>query len=373
MKVRVSTDQMRFSLGHVRQAVAERPCLPILRHVLLVAGSGLELAATDGDTWVRHRMDADTIQPGRIAVPVESLDRVMALAMCPVLELEMEEEETLVVCGQSRHGRYYTRVNGMKWGEFPSCPPVSGPSVETEGFSRAVEQVAFATAKGTTGVLSGVLVKYEGEGGLSLVGTDGYRLSESRLPAWGDALSPFSFIVPPRVLQAVGEARRTTLIYGGERVTLRTPSSEVIARVMAETFPDFTRAYPRRWNTQVTVSALALREAVATLVYLEDSTNHVLMQRGRIVTLVPGQYMGNMVVKSDRVILLQALSYGVNTCEIDASVIGPPVDIRLDLRCLADLLETVGESRLVIEYTYGGAVVFRIDSFRHVIMPIGWL
>src|SRR4030043_358911 len=97
------------------------------------------------------------------------------------VELEAKENNLLVNCGS-----YQAEFNGLAATEFPKIPSIKGKTdlsfVSTE-LIKSINQVAFAAGQGEgRPVLTGVLLAIEGKN-LSLVATDGYRLSLKKIPS----------------------------------------------------------------------------------------------------------------------------------------------------------------------------------------------
>ncbi len=207
MKARVERGDLTDAAAWAVRAVPNRPTIPILSGVLVVADpTGLAVTGFDFEQGARIRVDAAVAEAGRVLVSGRLLAEISrALPGAPV-DLESEGSRLVVTCGSSRFELPTMPVEDYP--QLPELPPVSG-RITAASFAAAVGQVALAAGKDDTlPALTGVRVEIDGEQ-VTLAATDRYRLAvrELRWRPEGDAGDlPAAALIPARTLADTAKA-----------------------------------------------------------------------------------------------------------------------------------------------------------------------
>src|SRR5436309_1162632 len=179
MKLECLQENLAEGLAVVGRVVPTKSTLPVLSNVLLAARDGeLQLAATNLELAVAHRVPASVDREGEITLPARLLSDYVALldhGQKVALELNSKTHKVHLACG-----RYEANVAGIDAEDFPDIPSVSGgPSfaIPASILKEAINEVVFAAAPDDTRpVLAGVLLKMGGTT-LTLAAADGFRLA----------------------------------------------------------------------------------------------------------------------------------------------------------------------------------------------------
>lgn len=254
--MRITVNRARFFevATLVGQAVASKSTKKVFECLRLTAKGGtLEVAGTDLEVAIRYRLaeDIEVKQEGEAVVP--------AALLANVLREVGDERITLAVAkqklGLETDGGFFEIecVDPAEYPEIPRFPAAEAWQVEATDLQDLVRKTAFAAGKEAARfVLNGVRVLAEG-GAMRFIATDGRRLATLARPVNrrnGAEGKPVSAIVGVKGLH---HFERLAAAAGGEVefavadrfVAVRTPSAEVVARVMEGVFPEHDQIIPK--------------------------------------------------------------------------------------------------------------------------------
>jgi len=389
VKLTCLQENLSKGLSVVGRAVATRSTLPVLSNILLSAEEGrLKLAATNLDIGINCWIGARVEEEGATTVPARLFTELVN--SLPPEQIEME----LTVRTQSlnlRCGRFEANVKGIDASEFP--PVSTAEDLEGEGqqvttslkpelLRKVIQQVAFAAASEETHpFLSGALTSFEGDK-LTLVATDGYRLSVRSVDLPEEVTEPLKVIVPARTLTEL--ARIATEADEEQPIEIMvTPNRsqilfhlkgkaegpvlimDLVSQLIESTYPDYQSLIPKTYNTRTIVDREAFLKALkVAALFARDRDNMVRLQIAPGGELMPGHVT---VVATSR-------QYGDNVGEVDASVEGSPLEIAFNVKYLIEVLSVLESSQVILETTTASSpgVIKPADGeeFIHVIMPM---
>jgi DNA polymerase III subunit beta len=380
VKLECLQEHLAEGLAMVGRVVPTKSTLPVLSNVLLTAREGeLQLAATNLEMAVAHRVPAAVARPGAITLPARLLSDYVALldhGQKVGLELNDKTHKVHLACG-----RYEANIAGIDAEDFPPIPSVSGGAsftIDAAALKEAIAQVVFAAAPDDTRpVLAGVLVRL-GAGdaaGLTLAAADGFRLAVRSvdLPDAPD----LQMIVPARTLSELarllpaeeGQPVTVSLTSNQNQVHFAFAQTEVTSRLIEGQFPDYQRIIPSDTKTNVTISTTDfLRATRAAAVFARDNSNIV-----RLECTPPKENaelaLGRVLVKST------SAEMGDNEGHLDASIQGEEMQIAFNGRYLRDALEAIETQQVLLQITGPSSPgiikpVGEPNGYLHVIMPM---
>ncbi len=392
MRLSVLQENLAKGLSIVGRAVSSRSTLPVLGNILLSTDDNrLKLAATNLEVGVSCWLGAQIEDDGAITLPARLLtDWVNSMQPEKIgLEMVVRTMSMNLKCGRSE-----SNIKGIDASEFPLIPTADGENplaLPAATLRRIIDQVVFAAAdaKDTSRpALTGVLAKFEGDR-LTLVATDGYRLSVRRTLLPAAAPADTSVIVPARSLAEVsrisGEAdpdrpveitvaaARNQILFrlfgkgeaGAERGAFH--QVDLVSQLIDAKFPDFTAIMPKSQNTRTILETAAfLRALKVASLFARDASDRV------VLTITPGSDTepGQITLKAT------SAEAGDNVSDLDALVEGAPVEIAFNARYMIDVLSVIDTPQVVLETTRSDRPgVFRPvgagpEEFTHVIMPM---
>lgn len=284
MKFTCLRENLSKGLSTVNKAIPVNHTLPILTNVLIVTEDGrLKLAGTDFNTYVVTYVGASVDEDGAITVPAKLLSEFVSHLSTETLSANLKDETFHISADGTK-----SRFNGVTAEDFPNLPEIGNKTphieIEPKNLSNAVSQVGFSVAvDDTRPVFSGILMNYH-NGKLTLVGSDGFRLSEIKFNVKGN-VDDFSVVIPSRTLLEasklfssceediklyIDEAENTCLFECDD--TLLT------TRVIDGTYPDYKKIIPSKTEVTAKFSAEELLEAVRlTNVFAKDAENIITL------------------------------------------------------------------------------------------------
>ena len=378
MKLECLQENLAEGLAVVGRVVPTKSTLPVLSNVLVAAREAeLQLAATNLELAVAHRVPASVSHPGEITLPARLLADYVALldhGQKVALDLNEKSHKVHLACG-----RYEANIAGIDAEDFPPIPSVSGGAsfqIAAAALKEAINQVVFAAAPDDTRpVLAGVLMRL-GSGSLTLAAADGFRLAVRSVDL-PEGAPDLQIIVPARTLAEVarllpgdeGEEVSISTTPGGNQVYFAFGKTEVTSRLIDGQFPDYQRIIPSDARTRVVLSTNDfLRATRAAAVFARDNSNIVRLE------CTPSKEeaelaLGSVLVKST------SAEMGDNEGHLDASISGDEAQIAFNGRYLRDALEAIESQQVSLQITGPSSPgilkpVGEPNGYLHVIMPM---
>jgi DNA polymerase-3 subunit beta len=361
MKLSCLQENLAKGISIVSRAVATRSTLPVLSNILLSTdASRLKLSATNLEIGINCWVGAQVEQEGATTVPARLLTDLTSSLSPGRIDLE------LIVRTQTLHlksGRFDANIKGIDAQEFPIIlVPDEDNRVKLDAdlLRTMIEQVAFAAATDESRpVLTGVLLVMAPDA-LTLVATDGYRISVRSTALEEGPQSPISVIVPARALQELGrisgdeEWVEMLIAPSRSQVFFHTKDVDLVSQLIEGTFPEYKRVIPSSCNTKTLVSTAEFLKATRmAFVFARDSANVVRVQ------VVPNGDAG----AGRMIITATSAEHGDNVSEIDATVEGAPVEMAFNARYMIDALSVIDSAQVSLET--------RDPSSPGVIRPVG--
>lgn len=334
MKLVVEQTDLSALMSRVYNAVEKRNTIPILGNVLIKAeGDTLTATATDLDVEVTSTALADVIEPGATTVRADQfVDIVKALQKGKPVSLQ---SDGLVL--QIKSGRSNLKLASLPIDDFPA---ISGGEYNSEfqseqsSLSRLLDLSYFAMSNEETRYyLQGVYL-HPVDGTARSVATDGHRLAQID----SDIYAEFPGVIIPRktvgLIRGLLDEGVATVRVSETKVQVNLGHSVVTSKVIDGTFPDYTRIIPKDYASEVTVSAADVKQASA------------------LVSKVSGEKVRAVrVAASDGLLTLSVRSgsdEGIE--EVDADLVGDPVNCGFNSKYLADILSACNGDRAVMRF-----------------------
>lgn len=370
MKLSILQENLSQGLVIASRSVATRAQLPVLGNVLLGTDKGrLKLSATNLETGINLWLGAKIEKEGAISIPAKILTEFVSSLPAGRVEIESRENTLYLTSGS-----YEASFVGLAANEFPTVPSMKTKAVlkfESSLLSSAINQTALAAAQDEgRPILTGVLLKSQNKE-LTLVATDGYRLSLKKLKkvVGIEKVKEFKkgLVLPARTLLEV--ARVATEETEGKIGLAVTPKAsqvifavddiEIVSRLIEGNFPDFEKIIPDKGKTKALVEREELTRAVRIAsIFARESANIVKFSLQK----------GNLEVSAN------TAQVGDNKSRVEAKIEGETGKIAFNSRYLLDFLNIVGADQISFEMT--GSLnpgVFKPvgdDSYLHIIMPV---
>lgn len=367
MKFKVLQENLYKSINSASRFVNTRAQLPVLANILIKANKGsLTISATNLEVAISSTIGAKIEEVGEITVPGKTLlDIVSNLGSGPI-DFSIEKEHVDISSTNSK-----SVVSGMNSSDFPSIPSgvsKKAISVPQKEFVDGLSSVLFAVSSDETRpILTGVLCIL-GKTSLTLVATDGFRLSRKVIKGKFDVEKTKSVIIPKGALMEVLRLAKE----GGEvLLDLSSKDNQVVfgvgdfvlaTRILDGSFPDFEKIIPTRKDIVVDVDREELLRAVKlSSVFARDNANVVKLN-----------------IKKTKVSLgAESSSVGSQETSVDAKVEGletKDYEIAFNFRFMEEVLNSIDSESVTVELTNPNAPgVFKNPNdpnYLHLIMPV---
>ena len=365
MKIQVLQENLSKALSVCSRFTSSKVQLPVLANILLKTNKNkLQLSATNLETSIAISIGAKVIKEGDITIPARVITEVVANLGPGQIELEAEKE-TLNI----KTSNFESSVSGLNSSEFPSIPTEAGIDnfkLISREILDALSSVLFAVSVDETRpVLTGVLMII-GKEILTMVSTDGFRLSQKKIKIQG-VKEEKKLILPKGVLielSRVAESEYIGFSYkkSDNQLILSSDDSILSSRIIEGEFPDFERIIPKDTRIKIRLDRNDLLRSIKLAgVFARDSANVVKF----------------IISKNTLEIAAESNQSGKQKNMVDAKVDNDLSDlftIAFNYRFVEDFLNAVKGENISLEFSDPNAPALFLDekdsNFLHIIMPV---
>jgi DNA polymerase-3 subunit beta len=362
MKLRVNRQELAEAMGVVGAVAVSRTPKEILKCVLLRAcPDHIELEATDLELGVRYVVDqVEVEEEGEVLVAAEKLAAIVRESADDLLQIDTDES----VChlrGADSHFQIY--VQDTK--EFPGGPTVSGePDFEigTGALRLMAERTVFASARENTRyAINGVLWEQQVKT-LTLVATDGRRLSYATATLLGSRGEEQTAIVPSKAMslfqRIFGDGDdKVGVSVTGNQITLHSSRATVSTALVEGHFPKYQEVIPSDSDKKAEFEVAELLSAVRRAALLTNEES-----RGVRFAFTAGELS----------LSSRAPQQGEAQINIPVKYQGEPLEIGFNPSFLIDVLRVVHADEVTLELKEPNrpGVLRCGPEFLYVMMPV---
>ena len=338
MKFRIDKTDLLSALATVSRALPVRAVSPILEGVLIeadAAASRLRLLCTNTSLQIESFTPADVLESGVCVMPGKQLYEIVRL-------LEEGDVEIAGAAGNSitiTSGKYHSNRRGFEADEFPEMPPIlpKGSITMPQNVLRSmIGQTLFAVSTDESRpVLTGGLLE-TGDGMLSAVGLDGYRLALRTEPCLTD--TDMSAIVPAAALSAIEKSLfdegDVTVTFSPVAAVFDMEHTRITTVLIAGEYMKYKKIIPAEKLTTVRVRRLELFNAINRAVPIaRDNKNNLIR-----FSIAPGA----LTVSANS-------ELGDAVEEIPIDLVGGELEIAFNAKFLTDVLRVIDDEEIVLE------------------------
>lgn len=363
MRTKVLQENLTKALLIASRFASTRAQLPILGNLLLKAGkTKLTIVSTNLEISTSTQIGANTEKEGEIAVPGRTLSEIVANLPPGDIFLEVEREQLKI-----KSENFVATVLGMNASDFPPVPQSIDKKIALSlppgELAKALSPVLFsASVDETRPTLTGVLFIFDGKE-LTLVATDGFRLSQNKILLSKTEKSQ-KIILPKstllEILRLVSEGELTFSFNQAERQAVFEVGETILSsRVIEGDFPNFEKIIPKESLSKITTDKEDfLRGVKLASVFARESANIVKV----------------WVKKEGLTISAEAASAGSQETKIEAKVEGDEIEIAFNYRFLEEILQALPGDTVSFSLSGPAAPAVFTDpgspNFLHLIMPV---
>lgn len=362
MELTINRKDLIEALNIVVKARASRGTLPILTMFALRAElDGLHVMATDLESFIRQRVDAEVRAIGGLCVRpllVEFLGQVGGDEV--VLRRSYTAHKLLLDCERSK-----AEIATMDIDEFPAEQECDQhvATISSELLNQLVRRTAFSAATDESRpILTGIKLEMA-DGKLTMAAADGFRLAVSSATVGNE--SEFYAVIPARGMGLLSAFRSGDISISiperGDvtRVMFAGNDLSITLNTLLGKFPDYRMIIPEVLPTSATANRHELlRAARIAGMFARDAANIVKLELGDYAVRVSG-----------------AASEGDSgLADVSAEVTNPGLTIAFNGKYLTDALASIPGDEVLAEFgDPGSPAMFRrpgeTDSLG-VVMPM---
>ena len=381
MKLTIPQESFARALNIASRFTTPKVQLPILANVYLSAKKNtLTISATNLEISVSLQIPSDITEDGDITIPARTLTDI--ITNLKKGDVSISTDDALVLIKASG---FNGKVPGMPGDDFPVVPKELGKtaiSIKTADFSDALSKMLYAVSVDESRpILTGVLCILKNKE-LTLVSTDGFRLSKTTLAL--DTEGEGTFIVPKGIVSEIvrtkDEGDTLSFSYTKEenQFICKIGNTILSSRLIDGNFPDFDRIIPKTTTTTILVGKSDLLRAVKIAsIFAKDSANVIKMKIGEsdLSISADSSQKGNEETVIDAEVSDSNKKGESNTTNhLSIALDGTSQAIAYNCKFIEDFLSNMIGDELSISLTTPSAPTIFSDlkdtGFLHIIMPI---
>ena len=364
MKLKVLQENLSKALSFSSRFANSRAQLPVLGNLLFSAKkTKLSISATNLEISVVTSVGAKTEKEGEITVPARVISDIVSNLPSGQIDLEVDKERLKI-----KAGNFQSVVSAMNSSDFPPVPQSadikSSVLLPKEKFSEALSQVVFASSVDETRpILTGVLFVFE-KGALTLVATDGFRLSQKKIAIKNSGKGQ-KIVLPKGIVSEISRlsTEDENLVFSVREKQVVFSVSDIVlsSRVLEGEFPDFEKIIPKSSTISIYVDKEELLRAVKLAsVFARESANIIKLS----------------VLKDSIEISAESSQSGSQKTQVDARVETQEkgFEIAFNYRFLEEFLHAASGEEVKIDFSSPSSPgVFKDTKdpdFLHLVMPV---
>lgn len=345
MEITLSRDLIINPFQLVAGAVARKPTIPVLSHILCeFNGDELHIQATDNEILLSASitLEEPVSEPCRLTLPARKfIDICRSLPENAQITLYFNDPSHVKL--HSGHSRF--TLASLPAEDFPTLDIAQSQhsiQLQQNTLKRLLEKTMFSMAQqDVRSFLNGMLFHIQPNNIFQVVTADGHRLSASTINELDAADNEYQVIVPRkgilelnRLLSADDE-QPMTVSFSSQHIKIECAEFTFVSKLLTGTFPDINRIVPKANLNQLVLDRDAFRQALQRVAILSsDKHNSVRLEIQssalKIVTHNPDQEEAEEM--------------------IDAQLEGQPCTIGFNIRYLLDVLDVMSSGFVTISF-----------------------
>jgi len=359
MNIVIEKNLLLTPLMRLVNITERRSIMPILSNILINFSKGkIDVYSTDLELSAISHVEYPWDGERKIVVHGRRFVEILKEMDAEAISLEFQENTMMI---RQRQTEFVLSLQDPE--EFPEVKEIVGFDefvLPGSVFLEMLDKVDFAISSDETRyVLTGMYVLGY-EGGISVVGTDGFRMALYQKDVEG--VKGFKgIIIPKRSVVEIGRMvnadDRVKVVVGEKQVQFSTGTVTVVSRLLEGSFPDYENVVPKNNSNILTIDKARFLKGLRKVSTIISKSEPIK------VTFVEGAV--EIETESD---------IGRAKELIDVDYTGERLTMNFNVRFLMDVANHVEGDNIVVKApsTYG-AVLFegeRGDQYKNIVMPI---
>jgi len=257
MIIKISRNILLESLQKLSKASPNRSTIPILNTFLFSTEiDKLQIRSTDLEITLVSLINVNIIEPGSIAIPQKTLIDITSALPETEITLEVLDNKQIII--KTKQGNY--TIAGTTPEEYPNIPQIDNKKeirIKSKILKSLINKTIFALSKDDTkpslmGAYMEILEKQ-----ITMVATDGHRLSCNKSNQFSSTGYEGSLIIPKKFLNTVipllETQEETNIWVGDNHITTTFGNITAFSRLIDAKYPDFRAVIPKN-NDKIVIA-----------------------------------------------------------------------------------------------------------------------
>jgi DNA polymerase-3 subunit beta len=371
LELEIERNAFLSTLYKAQGVVDKKSTVNVLSHLLIEpSADGLKLTGTDYDVVLEAQLDARVLHGGSACINGKSLFDVMKSLDAPEVYLQVLDTHWVEI----KAGRSRFKLAGIDPSDFPEIrtpDEVVWFGIPHGTIKDLIEKTAFSVSNDETRMnLNGVFFKVDpaedGRATLTMVSTDGHRLSkvETTVELSGYDGQAYQAIIHKKGVHEMrrlleDEVEHIDVGFARGFILFRAGGTTFTVRQIEDTYPDYERVIPPDPEASTVVNRLDMIAAIRRIAVLTSSKTSILKME------ISEGMMAFTTSNPD---------YGEGRDEIDVSYSGEPLIIGFNYVYLLDVLNVLRSETVTLSCNdaFSPTVITSEDEpgARFVVMPM---
>jgi DNA polymerase-3 subunit beta len=379
MEIRITKKSLVSALARTSTISDRKSSMQIISNVLIDAADKdrVRISATDLNLFATGVFPAEVVEEGSITVPAKAMYDVVRNMPEGFVTVRTEDEHVRI-----SSGRTYFRLFSLSADGFPVIPDISSVQffdVNTILLKQMIKQTSFSISQDKTrSSLNGSLFHGDGKN-ISMVTTDGHRLSKVEFRVEDSGFYDFSMVIPIKAIVEIGRLvddgdgsisigindgsvffRRMIDLDSEDNQKSLVAEQMIASKLIEKKFPPYDQVIPKSNDMTIIVYRVPLLEALKRVAVISEE---------KAIRIGVRFELSDGVIKIDT----NNPSIGHGSEQVDVSYDGDPVTICFNARYLIDILNVLHDDEVKLEIS-GPLDPFVVkdlnDLFTGVVMPM---
>ena len=253
MKTTITKQQLSAGLNFTA-GVAKSSIIPILSNVLIKkSGHNLTFTVADEVMQLKAVVATDTAEEFEFVADYARISTIVSnLPDDAVVSFDIAEDKITIKSGRSKFN-----IQTLAAADYPlieADETTQTITIKQEEFKRLIQSVSASMAvKDTRTQLNGLFFEVQ-DGTLTLVASDGMRLSSNAIPTDAENVSR---IIPRNTVMRLVKAMTSgemTISFSASNISFSINGNEIVSKIIDAKFPDYRRVIPSNHNQSITIA-----------------------------------------------------------------------------------------------------------------------
>lgn len=330
--------------------------MPILQSILLKAKeSTLHVIGTNLELTIETKIDAEIEEEGCVCIDAKLLSDLTKKFSGDDVFIESDGTSITI-----RNLLSEFKIVGQLAEEFPELPRLTNGnkfSVNQGIFNKAIQKVLYCFSKDEfRPVFTGIYFEIN-NGKLTLVSTDGYRLSRTTVDIDGE--NEISFIVPGKSLLEVNKilkGDKIEIVVYANHVEFRILNTTIMTRLIEGQYLNYKNVIPNiSQNIQVKIKKNDFMRALERTLIFNNKNNYVILKNYNNKVHLSSQ---SAIGKINEELLCES------TGEIE-------IEIAFNAKYILEVLNAIDEEEVIFKFIDNkDPIIIETDDFFNMTLPI---